>query len=116
MECYVAQKNADAIIGMITVDEFADPEFWQAEDAPNSALYVHRMVIDRSASGRNVGGQLLDKAEELAASKGKSRLRLDAWRTNEKLHAYYMKQGFTLVRIVELGHRGSGALFERRVH
>jgi hypothetical protein len=40
-------------------------------------------------------------------------LRLDAWRTNEALHAYYRKAGFQHVRTVEYPHRGSGALFQR---
>jgi ribosomal protein S18 acetylase RimI-like enzyme len=113
-ECHVAEVDGK-VVGMITVDGFADPEFWLPGDSPDSALYVHRMVINRGVSGRNVGGKLLDRAEELAASRGKAWLRLDAWRTNEKLHAYYRKQGFTHVRTVDLPHRGSGALFQRRV-
>ncbi|MEU4420625.1 GNAT family N-acetyltransferase [Actinoplanes sp. NPDC024001] len=112
-ECFVAE-NRNGIVGTITVDDFADPEFW-SDDEPESALYVHRMMVDRSAAGQNIGGRLLDYAEEVAARAGKKRLRLDAWRTNKPLHEYYMRQGLDLVRIVSLPHRGSGALFERAV-
>lgn len=73
------------------------------------------MVVDRSAAGRDVGGKLLDWAESLAAARGRKWLRLDAWRTNEQLHAYYRRQGFTRFKVVDLSHRGSGALFQRRV-
>ncbi|MEU7909175.1 GNAT family N-acetyltransferase [Actinoplanes sp. NPDC049118] len=100
---------------MITVDDYADPEFWTAQDDPDSALYVHRMVVDRVAGGNGVGGRLLDWAERLASSLGRTWLRLDAWRTNAPLHAYYQRQGFVPVRTVNLSHRGSGALFQRRV-
>ncbi|XVV14408.1 GNAT family N-acetyltransferase [Actinoplanes sp. CA-131856] len=113
-ECYVAYLTGQPI-GMMTVDGFADPEFWMPEDLPSDALYVHRMVVDRFMAGMNVGGKLLDYAEAVAAERGKRWLRLDAWRTNASLHTYYLKQGFELVRTVSLDHRGSGALFQRCV-
>ena len=113
-ECFVAESGGE-LIGMITVDDYADPEFWRPEDDPTTALYVHRMVVDRAMAGRNVGGLLLDWAAKITASRGRRWLRLDAWRTNTALHKYYERQGFTPVRTVELNHRGSGALFQRRV-
>ena len=113
-ECYVAELDGEPI-GMMTLDEFADPEFWRPEDQPDDALYLHRMVVDRSAAGNNIGGKLLDWAESVASTKGKRWLRLDAWRTNAPLHAYYKGQGFDPVRVVNLSHRGSGALFQRHV-
>ena len=113
-ECWLAQVEG-AVVGMITVDEYADPEFWTEQDRPDDALYVHRMVVDRSAAGQGIGGKLLDWAESLADARGRRWLRLDAWRTNEPLHAYYQGQGFVPVRAVNLCHRGSGALFQRLV-
>jgi GNAT superfamily N-acetyltransferase len=113
-ECWLAEMQG-LVVGMITVDDHADPEFWTPQDEPEDALYVHRMVVDRLAAGKGVGGQLLDWSESLAASRGCTWLRLDAWRTNAPLHAYYQRQGFTPVRVVNLSHRGSGALFQRRV-
>ncbi|MEV6694187.1 GNAT family N-acetyltransferase [Micromonospora sp. NPDC051196] len=114
-ECYVAEDDA-GLVGMVTVDEYADPEFWRPEDEPADALYVHRMVVDRARAGGGIGAALLDWTAKVAASKGRCWLRLDAWRTNIPLHSYYERQGFTPVRIVELAHRGSGALFQRRVN
>jgi GNAT superfamily N-acetyltransferase len=106
---------AGVVVGTLTVDDYADPEFWTPADQPETALYVHRMVVTRSAAGRDIGGVMLDWAADLAAGRGLTWLRLDAWRTSDRLHAYYRRHGFTHVRTVDLPHRGSGAIFQRRV-
>jgi hypothetical protein len=56
---------------------------------------------------------MLDWAAARARETGKSWLRLDAWKTNLALHRYYRSQGFALLRVVDLPHRQSGALFQR---
>ena len=106
-------ESGGHVIGTLTVDERADPEFWTQEDEPESALYVHRLAVRRAVSGNEVGSSLLDWASKRAAAQGKRRIRLDAWRTNDRLHQYYIERGWQLVRTVTLDHRGSGALFER---
>jgi len=111
-ECFLAFRG-DWPIGTIQVDDHADPEFWTSEDNPGNALYVHRMAISRSVAGEGIGTVLLDWAARRAAATGKPLLRLDAWKSNPGLHQYYLSQGFQLVRIVDLPHRQSGALFER---
>ena len=110
--CFVV-IDGDQLLGTITVDSFADAEFWNGTERAEDALYLHRMMVDRKAAGRNLGRFLLDHAENLAAASGKHWLRLDAWRTNVKLHNYYLQQGFVKIRIISLDHRGSGALFQR---
>lgn len=97
----------------LQVDDHADPEFWTAEDEPGDALYVHRMAVSREYAGSGVGGALLNWASERAAAAGKLWLRLDAWKDNPGLHRYYESHGFTLLRVINLPHRGSGALFQR---
>jgi GNAT superfamily N-acetyltransferase len=111
-ECWVV-TDGDRLMGSITVDERADPEFWRMDDAPSSALYIHRMMVANEAHGQGVGSILLDIADGAAHKAGKPFLRLDAWRNNPALHAYYVRQGFNHVRTVRLDHRPSGALFER---
>ncbi|MFJ2868808.1 GNAT family N-acetyltransferase [Kitasatospora sp. NPDC087314] len=114
-ECFLAYRDGEPI-ATLTVDEQADPEFWEPGDRPDEALYVHRMAVARKAAGRDVGAVLLGWAVDRAAAAGKRFLRLDAWKTNPDLHRYYLSQGFSLVRVVDLPHRSSGALFERAVH
>ncbi|MFD8550364.1 GNAT family N-acetyltransferase [Streptomyces fradiae] len=114
-DCYLAFRN-DKPAGTLQVDDFADPEFWTADDRPETALYVHRMAVSREASGEGLGAVLLDWAAGQARDAGKTWLRLDAWKDNPGLHRYYEEHGFELVRIVDLPHRRSGALYQRRVN
>jgi len=112
-ECWMVEEDGH-VVGTITVDRYADPEFWRPEDEPDTALYAHRMVVVREAAGRELGSSLLDWASRRAASVGKQWLRLDAWRSNPALCRYYADHGFQPVRTVELPHRRSGALYQRQ--
>jgi GNAT superfamily N-acetyltransferase len=107
-------RDAVGLIGTVTVDDYADPEFWTPDDDPSDAVYIHRMVVARRASGQDVGGQMIAWALDRTRALGRTWLRLDAWRTNASLHAYYLQHGFELVRTVDVTHRGSGTLFQRR--
>jgi GNAT superfamily N-acetyltransferase len=110
--CYLAFQG-DEPAATIQLDDFSDPEFWTPDDEPDSALYVHRMAVKRELAGTGVGGMLLNWASERAAAQGKLWLRLDAWKDNQGLHRFYKNAGFTLLRVVDLPHRRSGALFQR---
>ncbi|WP_179166811.1 GNAT family N-acetyltransferase [Streptomyces sp. CB03238] len=112
LHAYVAGRGAD-YLGTITVDTFADPEFWLPDDAPDSALYAHRIIVRPTADVAELGTALLDWASEKAAQFNKAWLRVDAWKTNAKLGRYYESQGFEHVRTVDLPHRRSGALYQR---
>lgn len=111
-ECFLVWDDGVPVATM-TVDEFADPDFWSEEEAREPAFYVHRMAVRRDASGQELGSALLDWASERATEHGKQWLRLDAWRTNNGLQDYYRARGFEPLRTVEVEGRGSGALFQR---
>jgi GNAT superfamily N-acetyltransferase len=113
--CYIAYDQHGDIVGTITVDDHADPEFWTPAEQAEPALYVHRMIVPRAAAGGCLGARLLQWADEKARSSGRRWLRLDAWKSNPRLHQYYSDQGFQHLRTVELAHRGSGSLFQRPV-
>jgi GNAT superfamily N-acetyltransferase len=106
-------REGTEVVAFLILDDYADPEFWTPDDEPDSGLYVHSMLVSRHHAGQDLGGRLLDWAGDQAARAGKTWLRLDAWRTNTKLHSYYLRHGFTHLRTVTLPHRGSGALFQR---
>lgn len=103
----------DSCVGTITIDEYADPEFWVPTDFPEDALYAHRVITRPEARGISLGAAMLDWASLQAKKAGKSWLRVDAWKTNTDLGQYYQAQGFEKVRTVDLPHRLSGALYQR---
>ena len=113
-ETWIAEDNDGTPLGTIAVDSNSDPGLWSEEEL-KTAFVVHRMITDRSATGRGVGARLLDHADRLARRAGRKRLILDAWSTNRGLHAYYESQGFRHVRTVPGHYTPSATLFERPV-
>jgi ribosomal protein S18 acetylase RimI-like enzyme len=103
---------AGAIVASLTLNG-ADPDFWTPEDDPDSALYLYKFMIGPEGRGTGLGDALLDWAGDQAQQRGKQWLRLDCWRTNTGLQAYYAQRGFELLRVVELSWRSSGALMQR---
>lgn len=112
-ELWLVDDAVGQPIATVTVDRNADPEFWDENDVPGDALYLHRLVVDRVAAGRHLGVAVLDWASRRAAAAGVRWLRLDAWASNTDLHRYYTDHGWIHVRTLTLPHRGSGALFQR---
>lgn len=106
--------DGDVIVATITVDEWADTDFWHHCDHVDDALYAHRMTVAGTHRGRALGSALLDWASEIAERESRSWLRFDAWSTNSELHGYYKRLECDMVRNVPVAWRGSGALFERR--
>lgn len=103
----------EGVVATVALDGHADPEFWHAEDAPGSALYVHKLSVARGSSGRGLGQALLDWAGLRVLATGRRWLRLDCSKDNAALQDYYRGQRFTHLRTVDLPHRASGALFQR---
>ena len=114
--------DGDHPVGTLTLAAYADLDnlwtinrdseaLWYPSDGPGDALYVAKMMVPRARVREGLGGEMLDWAGGQAFDAGLAWLRLDAWTTNRRLHAYYRGQGFTHVRTVE--SRPSGACFER---
>ncbi|MER6268321.1 GNAT family N-acetyltransferase [Streptomyces sp900105755] len=90
-----------------------DRDFWTDADHPESALYLYKLIVAREASGRHLGTRVIDWMSRLAALEGRSWVRIDTWRTNTGLHAYYERLGFQHVRTEAPTHRLSGWLAQR---
>lgn len=110
---FVGEDDDGRIIATVTVDTFADPDFWRPEDDPSSALYIHRMIVARDHAGQGVGDDLTRWVEQFAGALGYDYLRLDCYRSNTGLHRYYKTHGWGHVRTVDAPWRPSGALFQR---
>ncbi|WP_433497417.1 GNAT family N-acetyltransferase [Sphaerimonospora sp. CA-214678] len=112
---YVLDDDVNGgLAATMALDGHADPEFWRPADNPGDALYVHKLAVGRVHSGEGLGEALLDWAALRAGVLGRPWLRLDCAKDNTRLQAYYRDAGFRHVRTVDLPHRASGALFERR--
>lgn len=109
---YVVLDDQAVIVASLTLDG-PDPDFWTAADAPETALYLYKFMIGPKARGAGLGDSLLDWACAQAQHRGKVWLRLDCWRTNIRLQAYYARRGFTLLRTMQVAGRNSGALMQR---
>ncbi|WP_031027767.1 GNAT family N-acetyltransferase [Streptomyces sp. NRRL WC-3725] len=90
-----------------------DRDFWTDADRPESALYLYKLIVSRKASGQQLGTRVIDWMSRLAALEGRSWVRIDTWRTNTGLHAYYERLGFQHVRTEAPQHRRSGWLAQR---
>ncbi|MQA14710.1 MAG: GNAT family N-acetyltransferase [Pseudonocardiaceae bacterium] len=110
---FIAHDQSGQPVATLTMDTFADTDFWTHADDPSAALYLHRIVVARHAAGHDLGTTLLDWAAERAERTGHRWLRLDAWRTNPGLLDYYRRTGWTHLRTVDAPRRFSGALFEK---
>ncbi|MBB6001347.1 ribosomal protein S18 acetylase RimI-like enzyme [Streptomonospora salina] len=104
--------NDSVVVATLTLNG-PDPDFWTAEDDPESALYLYKLMITGTHRGTGLGDKLMDWACAQAEERGKQWLRLDCWRDNLALQDYYQRRGFDHVRTVEVEGRGSGALFQR---
>src|SRR6266508_4917694 len=92
-----------------------DPDFWDPEDEPDSALYLGKMIVARSHAGRDLGDALMNWASLRARGMGKRWMRIDVRRDTKRLHRYYLDRGWIYVRTVDPPRRRteSGTLFQR---
>ncbi len=77
-----------AAVRVLTNDDSA----WGSR--PPDALYVHGLVVHRRYVGRALGRQLLEWVESLAATTGRSFIRLDCVEGNLALRYYYRAAGY----------------------
>lgn len=83
---------------------------WTPEELLVPARYLRRINVDRAYGGRGIGATLLAWARSRSARAGARVVRLNAWSSGLRLHAYYTDHGWRRLRTVP-GLR-SGALFE----
>jgi len=110
-EMYLVRQNGSAI-ATVTVSADGDADFWTAEELAEPARYVAKLATAREHAGQGLGELLLRWTIDLGARQGARWIRLDAWRTNQRLHDFYRDAGWSHLRTVELEHRRSGALFQ----
>jgi ribosomal protein S18 acetylase RimI-like enzyme len=108
----IRDEVSDEVVGTVSRGP-ADMDFWTEEDHPESAFYLYKLMVRRTASGSGLGSLVLDWACRIAALEGREWVRLDCWRTATGLQQYYERLGFEHVRTEAPTHRKSGWLGQR---
>jgi ribosomal protein S18 acetylase RimI-like enzyme len=108
-EVYLARRDGVAAGGFTL--QWDDIENWDnAGEQPLVAGYLHALCVARAEAGRSLGVALLDSAGQRVVAHGRPWLRLDCWKGNATLRAYYEGQGFAYQGI---GDHGWAALYQR---
>lgn len=97
-------------IGALAAITEPDPDFWTPEEMAEPQAYLSRFLT--AEHGRHYGTNLLFQIERLEQYRGSHWIRLDCWRTNKKLHDYYIRHRFERVRTQIVPGRMSGELFQ----
>lgn len=96
---WVVEDSDRQVIATLSLNG-PDPDFWgwaEPVDQAN-AVYLGKMIVARSHSGKGIGDALLNWASRRAADVGKKWVRIDVRRDNNRLHRYYLDRGFEHVR------------------
>lgn len=101
-------------VATIAVSAEGDPDFWSESELAESAVYLSKAAVAVNRRGQDIGSMMMRWVVDKAYRSGVRYARLDAWKTNPELQDYYRRRGWHYLRTVELPHRRSGALFERR--
>lgn len=106
-------RHGRSAIGTITADP-EDYPVWPPQRQREPAVYVRRLVVSRAYAGLRLGADLLDWAGLTGRRRyGAQWIRVDVWRTNKELHAYYERQGFVFYGMSHDPDYPSGALFQK---
>lgn len=111
-EVYIVREGDRPVATGATTRD-GDTDFWTPAELGQPSAYLNKVAIDRAYAGQGIGALLIRWLVDHAARGGAEHVRLDVWRTNTKLHAYYEFHGWTYLRTVFQEHRRSGALFQR---
>ena len=114
-ETWCVDGDDGSVIATLTVNRRAYPGLWSDDEERQPAIYVHRLIVARSAANRLLGAKLLNEVARCAETQGAKWIRVDVWATNDDLHRYYLRHGFRHVRTVDLPGYPSGALFQRPI-
>jgi GNAT superfamily N-acetyltransferase len=112
-EMFIVRTESGHPAATVAVSSNGDADFWTVNELAEPAHYVAKLATSRTVASSGLGELLLRWTVDRAARQGMDWVRLDAWRTNSRLHDYYRRAGWAYIRTEEVAHRRSGALFQR---
>lgn len=105
--CTKEEELAGMVMLLQTPSEW-DCRLWELTDeAPNDAIYLHRLAINRKYAHYKLGQSIVNWCKNDIQFEGKKKVRLDCVAHNEFLNAFYQKIGFTYV-----GEKAGYSLYE----
>lgn len=104
-QLWVAQID-DSIAGVAAMTTEQEPEYAQVGwDVEELAIVVHRLAVDPAFRGAGVAVALMRKAEEVAAERGITVVRVDTNTENEATQRLFPKLGYELAGEIGLSFR-----------
>jgi ribosomal protein S18 acetylase RimI-like enzyme len=101
-QLWIAEEEA-VIAGVAAITEDQEPDYTQVGwDINEPAIVVHRLAVDPSFRGAGIAGALMRKAEEVAADRGTSVLRVDTNTQNKATQRLFPKLGYQLAGEISL--------------
>ncbi|TFE22761.1 GNAT family N-acetyltransferase [Cohnella luojiensis] len=97
-EVFIFMQDSD-IAGMVMLlrrPSTWDRELWSGEN-DDSAIYLHRLAINRKFSGKEVGKRIMQWADTEVPTWDIPLIRLDCIANNQVLNDFYSKLGYELV-------------------
>jgi ribosomal protein S18 acetylase RimI-like enzyme len=104
-QLWVAEIDTDiAGVAAVTMDQ--EPEYAQADwDFEEQAIVVHRLAVDTAFRGAGVAAALMQKAEEVAATRRIAVVRVDTNTENVATQRLFPKLGYRLAGEIGLSVR-----------
>ncbi|WP_239616712.1 GNAT family N-acetyltransferase [Cohnella mopanensis] len=98
-EVYIFRQDPK-IVGMVILLQQPnawDLDLWGERTKDNSAIYLHRLAINRKFAGKGVGKNIMNWVDTEAPKLGKRVIRLDCLANNEVLNGFYRSLGYEFV-------------------
>jgi ribosomal protein S18 acetylase RimI-like enzyme len=104
-QLWIAEADTGiAGVSAITMDQ--EPDYAQVGwDIAEPAIVIHRIAVDPASRGTGVAISLMRKAEEIAAERGITVLRVDTNTQNEATQRLFPKLGYQLAGKISLHAR-----------
>lgn len=105
-------ESKDEVVGAFVVVNY-DPTYW-VDDRRDDALYIHKVMVLQKSSKLGASDQILTFFKQLGKELGYASVKLDVRDHKDKLIAYYERNGFQLVKTVDLKKGYLTRLYEYR--
>ncbi len=115
---YARARSGEAYdpVAYMVLDEFQDEEYkavsWK--DTGGRPLVIHRLFVDPDFQGKGIARSLLLFAEEQAAQRGCTSIRLDAFTLNNRSCSLYLKSGYAIRGTVKF-RKGDFYCLEKKI-